>query len=90
MKKGLGFIHSFLYKYKIKYKNNKFMSLFSKIYFLLFQDIPQQMNGSDCGMFSCMFAEYISRNVPISFSQNDMPYFRRKMVLEIVEGRLLM
>ena len=23
--------------------------------------IPQQMNGSDCGMFTCKFAEYISR-----------------------------
>lgn len=23
---------------------------------------PQQANGSDCGVFSCMFADYISRN----------------------------
>ena len=25
------------------------------------KDIPQQMNGSDCGMFACKFAEFISR-----------------------------
>ena len=24
-------------------------------------DIPQQMNGSDCGMFTCKYAEFISR-----------------------------
>ena len=28
---------------------------------LLLQDIPQQMNGSDCGMFACKFSEYLSR-----------------------------
>ena len=27
------------------------------------------MNGSDCGMFSCKFAEYISRRAKITFSQ---------------------
>ncbi|XP_046688046.1 sentrin-specific protease 1-like [Homalodisca vitripennis] len=53
------------------------------------KDIPQQMNGSDCGVFSCMFAEYLSRNAKITFSQKDMPYFRRKMVYEILAKRLL-
>ncbi|XP_016954570.3 uncharacterized protein LOC108027574 isoform X2 [Drosophila biarmipes] len=51
-------------------------------------NVPQQLNGSDCGVFSCMFAEYISRDVPITFSQAEMEYFRRKMVLEIVAGEL--
>lgn len=51
--------------------------------------IPQQMNGSDCGMFSCTFAEFITRNAKITFTQEDMPYLRRKMVIEIIEGRLL-
>jgi len=27
------------------------------------------MNGSDCGMFSCKYAEYVTRNAPISFIQ---------------------
>lgn len=54
------------------------------------KDIPQQMNGSDCGMFSCTFAEFISRNAPITFNQADMPYLRRKMVLEIIQGKLLL
>ena len=29
------------------------------------EDIPQQDNGSDCGMFICKFAEYISRLVEL-------------------------
>jgi hypothetical protein len=52
-------------------------------------DIPQQMNGSDCGMFACKFAEYISRGARISFTQQEMPYFRRRMVYEIVKDHLL-
>ncbi|KAB7498521.1 Sentrin-specific protease 1 [Armadillidium nasatum] len=52
-------------------------------------DIPQQMNGSDCGMFSCKFAEYLSRNAPITFTQEHMPYFRRRMVYEIVTQKLI-
>lgn len=53
------------------------------------KDIPQQMNGSDCGMFACMFAEYLSRDADITFDQKHMPYFRRKMVYEIVTANLL-
>ena len=49
------------------------MKTFSKVLILLImpssqcqlshilQDIPQQMNGSDCGMFACKFSEYLSR-----------------------------
>jgi len=53
------------------------------------KDIPQQMNGSDCGMFACKFAEYLSRAANITFNQEHMPYFRRRMVYEIVTNRLL-
>ncbi|SPP88648.1 uncharacterized protein LOC117590320 isoform X2 [Drosophila guanche] len=49
---------------------------------------PQQTNGSDCGVFSCMTAEYITRDKPLTFSQEHMPYFRKKMMLEIVHGQL--
>ena len=33
------------------------------------KDIPQQMNGSDCGMFACKFADYVSRDKRITFTQ---------------------
>lgn len=53
-------------------------------------DCPRQMNGSDCGVFSCMFAEYVTRNHRINFTQDNMRYFREKMILEIVTGKLLL
>jgi len=53
------------------------------------KDIPQQMNGSDCGMFTCKFAEYISRRARFTFSQKNMPYFRQRMIFEIVKNQLL-
>ncbi|NXC37554.1 SENP2 protease, partial [Penelope pileata] len=52
-------------------------------------EIPQQTNGSDCGVFLCKYADYISRDKPFTFTQNDMPYFRKKMVWEIIHQRLL-
>lgn len=54
------------------------------------QNVPQQMNGSDCGMFAITFAEFASRGAPFNFSQKDMPYLRRKAIWEITQGRLLL
>lgn len=53
------------------------------------KDVPQQMNGSDCGMFACKYAEFISRGKAISFNQSHMAYYRRRMVWEIVNKRML-
>lgn len=52
-------------------------------------EIPQQMNGSDCGMFTCKYADYITKDKPITFTQKHMPYFRKRMVWEIVNHKLL-
>ncbi|KAM9582807.1 sentrin-specific protease 2 isoform 5-T6 [Trichechus inunguis] len=52
-------------------------------------EIPQQLNGSDCGMFTCKYADYISRDKPITFTQHQMPVFRKKMVWEILHQQLL-
>ncbi|CAG5125918.1 unnamed protein product, partial [Candidula unifasciata] len=53
------------------------------------EENPQQMNGGDCGMFMCMYAEYITRGKEITFTQEHMPYFRRRMVYEIISKKLL-
>ncbi|XP_071332347.1 sentrin-specific protease 1 [Trachinotus anak] len=52
-------------------------------------EIPQQMNGSDCGMFTCKYADYITKDKPITFTQKHMPYFRKRMVWEILKHKLL-
>ncbi|TRY89395.1 hypothetical protein DNTS_002610, partial [Danionella cerebrum] len=52
-------------------------------------DIPQQKNGSDCGVFICKYADYISRGHKLTFRQNHMPYFRKAMIWEILNQKLL-
>ncbi|XP_049298634.1 uncharacterized protein LOC125771732 [Anopheles funestus] len=53
------------------------------------RECPRQKNGSDCGVFSCMFAEFLTRDHAITFDQSNMPYFRKKMTVEIMMGKLL-
>lgn len=53
------------------------------------KNIPQQQNGCDCGVFACQYAASITRNAKITFTQNDMPYFRKRMVYEILKKSLL-
>jgi len=51
--------------------------------------IPQQQNSSDCGMFTLKFADYISRDLSIGFSQDNMPNFRKIMKYEILSNTLI-
>jgi len=48
---------------------------------------PQQENGSDCGVFTCKFANFVAQDKPFVFSQGHMPYFRKRMVLEIARNQ---
>lgn len=60
-----------------------------KQYSMTSAEIPQQLNRSDCGVFTCKYADYISRDQPVTFSQHHMPLFRKRMVWEILHGHLL-
>lgn len=53
------------------------------------KNIPQQMNGSDCGMFALKYGEYITRGAKITFTQAHMPYFRQRTVYEIIMNKIL-
>ena len=53
------------------------------------KNIPQQENNSDCGVFACKFAEYVSRDAAFTFSQADMPYYRQRMVYELCKKKLI-
>ncbi len=46
-------------------------------------DIPQQENVSDCGVFVCMFCEYIVNGCKLNFKQDDVMEgsWRQKMIL---------
>lgn len=52
------------------------------------QDIPQQENAFDCGIFVCQFMDCLSRDwgggdTIFDFDQGNMPYIRRKMIHEV-------
>lgn len=49
---------------------------------------PQQRNGVDCGAFATMFADFLSEDLELSFSQTHMPMLRRKIAASIIRGRL--
>ena len=52
-------------------------------------DVPQQNNCYDCGVFVCKFAEFLSRDTPFTFSQEHMNYYRQRMIWEIVTSTVL-
>lgn len=51
------------------------------------EDIPEQMNSSDCGMFMIKYADFYSRDVGLCFNQENMAYFRRRTAKEILRLR---
>lgn len=55
----------------------------------IIQDIPQQENGYDCGVFTCQFLESLSRGEEFfAFEQRHMPYLRKRMILDIANAKL--
>ncbi|CAF0745087.1 unnamed protein product [Adineta ricciae] len=51
--------------------------------------IPEQANGSDCGVFACQFGKYLAREWPLDFTQAQMPQFRLQMIFEIYTKELI-
>jgi len=56
---------------------------------LLTAKCPSQKNGVDCGVFVCVFAEYLSRNAPFNFTQQHMFSFRLLILHELETKRLI-
>ncbi|KAM7463075.1 hypothetical protein LguiA_031196 [Lonicera macranthoides] len=48
------------------------------------QDLPDQENGYDCGMFMIKYADFYSRDIGLCFKQEHMPYFRLRTAKEIL------
>lgn len=51
-------------------------------------DVPVQTNGCDCGVFSLIFAEHLSRSASLSFTQEHMQYFRKMIAAAIMDLKL--
>jgi Ulp1 family protease len=46
-------------------------------------DIPNQDNDFDCGVFTFLFAKYLSKGWNFDFTQSDIPQIRRQIALDI-------
>ena len=49
---------------------------------------PQQANCDDCGVFTCIYANYISADLPLGFTATDMPLFRKRITLDILRKKV--
>eukprot|EP00977_Amphora_coffeiformis_P012558 scaffold3132_cov158-Amphora_coffeaeformis.AAC.3 len=54
------------------------------------RDTPRQRNGYDCGVFTCMFADFISKDCPLVFGQDHVNQCRERIALSILQGRAIM
>lgn len=52
------------------------------------QQIPQQENGIDCGVFTIMYAKYLAACQALTFKQDAMDKFRKKIYDEIKANKL--
>jgi sentrin-specific protease 1 len=55
------------------------------------EDTPRQLNGYDCGAFTCMFADFISMDRSFDgFDANrDMLLYREHIALSIIDGQIV-
>ncbi|KAJ1608317.1 ULP1 like chllamydin domain-containing protease [Cryptosporidium canis] len=50
--------------------------------------VPQQSNGSDCGVFTCMFAECLSEGRPFDFDTTRIDRIREIMLVECIRNEI--
>lgn len=43
-------------------------------------------SGYDCGVFTCMFSDFISNDCPLVFDQNHINQCRERIALSIMKG----
>ncbi|KAJ3157554.1 SUMO1 sentrin specific peptidase 1 [Geranomyces michiganensis] len=51
-------------------------------------DVPRQLNGNDCGVFTSLFMDYAALGKPFDFDGEGMDYWRRRIMFEILQGKL--
>lgn len=51
---------------------------------------PRQTNAYDCGVFTCMFADFLSKDTALVFSQQHINQCRERIALSIMKGKAIM
>ena len=46
--------------------------------------------GYDCGVFTCMFADFLSKDTPLVFTQEHINQCRERIALSIMNGKAIM
>ena len=52
-------------------------------------DIPKQKNLFDCGVFVMKYAEFLSRGAPLTFTQENMQYYRKHIKVELFYNQFM-
>jgi sentrin-specific protease 1 len=53
------------------------------------RNIPKQENFDDCGIFTLMFADFISRDWPLVFNQSHIDHFRSRVTLSLLTNQVV-
>lgn len=48
------------------------------------------ITGHDCGVFTCMFADFLSKDTALVFNQEHINQCRERIALSIMKGRAIM
>ncbi|KAL7564634.1 hypothetical protein ACA910_009323 [Epithemia clementina (nom. ined.)] len=54
------------------------------------ENTPRQLNGYDCGVFTCMFIDFVSKDCPLVFDQSHVTQCRERIALSILNGTAIM
>ena len=54
------------------------------------ENVPQQENFIDCGIYACQFAKYLALEIPFlqPFNEEQCKRIRKTMAVEIADGRV--
>ena len=47
------------------------------------------LSGYDCGVFTCMFADFLSKDCPLLFTQHHVDQCRQRIALSIMRGKAI-
>jgi len=87
---GCGFeTTNILLNFKAVHLDKKGFELAGELKMEVVENIPRQTNSKDCGMFVCKYAEFLSRRAQLTFTAKDIPYYRARMVWEMVQNKLI-
>lgn len=92
-----GTVHTAFSEYMVRYLEDEFKDKhqgeacpeFSKEFLIEPVDPPQQRNGFDCGVFTCMNAECLASGRDwIDFDQSSISNMRKKILIQIMRGQI--